>query len=111
MAPRWESEAWHWRLRYYVYAKYYYRKGSYLFDDENGRTSPAKWAIWAYLVDGSQKRDVEDITDEDAMVPDKEYAAGDLEIPNFKKTVSSRRRYRRKQGRPARQNEDDTVQT
>jgi len=83
--PHWTNQPFFEEVKPYIVRKYFYRKGTMMFETESGTVGGTPWPVWALLVD----------TYEDGWMP------ADLEHSQFERTRSSTRRWRKKwQARP-----------
>lgn len=72
VVPDWRTEEWWAKLQPYVHKKYYYKKGSLIFELDGECVPPTHWGVWAYLIDTSQSNGLETILyDENPIVRSK----------------------------------------
>ena len=91
--PDWRSTQWWKDIQKYVRRRYWYPPGVKVFElSDSDFNAGTRWGVWAYYVKGHCPREV---NDEEFIVPDKEYIAGELE-GTHQKTSSRRRRQQRK---------------
>ena len=82
MMPHWADQPFFKEVQPYIVRKYWYRKGTLMFEEAAGMVGGTHWPVWALLVDGRGGSGVDLDIDEDN--------------PTFKITKSSGRRYRKR---------------
>ena len=99
--PDWRSESWWKKIQEYVVKKYFYPKGTKMFELGGREVEGVRWGVWAYLVDckgGQEKRKRQQQQEEKMMPFDREIGKEEWDEEKVR-TSSARRRWRRK--RPA----------
>ena len=89
VCPDWRSCAWCQQLHDHVMRKYFYAKGTPVYELDKKKVEGIKWGLWAYYVDGSVSKE------EEFMEENKEYSVSEL-AGEWQETTSSKRRQRRK---------------
>ena len=98
VVPDWRSESWWQEVQQYVVEKYYYRKGTLVFELPDKVVEGTPWGVWAYLVgcrEGEDQKKKRRKQDEELMPEGRTMSREEMDGEK-RRTTSTARRHRRK---------------
>lgn len=85
ICPHWTDQQWFYDVQKMIVKRFFFKKGTFLFEVRDGAVNGIPWGVWALLLDGGKDE-----------YPVRALEKMDEEDPKYARSSSSTRRWRRK---------------